>query len=137
MKTKLYRHFDKEGRLLYVGISQSAIVRLAQHKQTASWFDEVTTVTIENFETRELALAAEEQAIKAERPLYNLQHSQDTWAADLDAEIEEDLCQMWEASGTPRKEYLKAVREGSIPANLCIVATNKVEVTLPTENNNA
>lgn len=121
MKTKLYRHFDENSRLLYVGISSSAIVRLAQHKQTAHWFDEVTVVTIVNFETKELALVAEEQAIKEERPLYNLQHSQDTWAANLDAEIEEDLCQMWETSGVPRSEYKKAVRTGKLPANLCIV----------------
>jgi hypothetical protein len=71
--TQLYRHFDAEGRLLYVGISLSAIHRLAQHKKTAEWHKNIAKVTVETFETREAALLAETIAIQKENPIYNKQ----------------------------------------------------------------
>jgi hypothetical protein len=43
----LYRHFDKDGTLLYVGISLSAINRLGQHKDNAHWFSSIKRVEIE------------------------------------------------------------------------------------------
>jgi hypothetical protein len=71
--TQLYRHFDAEGRLLYVGISLSAVHRLAQHKKTAEWHKNIAKVTVETFETREAALFAETVAIQTENPTYNKQ----------------------------------------------------------------
>ena len=35
---ELYRHFDRLGELLYVGISISTMRRLAQHKTQSAWF---------------------------------------------------------------------------------------------------
>lgn len=73
-RTNLYRHFNGEGQLLYVGISLSAIQRLAQHKEHSDWFESIANVTIEQFDTREEALKAERAAIFHERPLHNIQH---------------------------------------------------------------
>lgn len=73
VETDLYRHFDASGELLYVGISLSAIGRLAQHKRRASWASQIANVTIETFPTRKEALRAEAQAIVTENPKYNLQ----------------------------------------------------------------
>lgn len=70
MSTQLYRHFDGDGNLLYVGISLSAIARLGQHK-TSHWFNQIATVTIEKFDSRDDALDAEFLAIKTENPLHN------------------------------------------------------------------
>ena len=70
MKTNLYRHFDENGALLYVGISLSAVQRLKQHEKSG-WFEDIATVTIESFDTRELALIAESKAIRQERPIHN------------------------------------------------------------------
>lgn len=70
--TELYRHFDANRRLLYVGVSLSTLERLRRHKRSSHWFAEVVYITIERFETRELALAAEKAAVKAERPRFNL-----------------------------------------------------------------
>lgn len=70
--TELYRHFDSEGRLLYVGISLSVLHRLRAHRRISPWFSQVTNITIERFETRDLALAAEKVAIKTERPKFNV-----------------------------------------------------------------
>jgi predicted GIY-YIG superfamily endonuclease len=71
-KTALYRHFNKENELLYVGISLNALNRLGQHKEHAHWFSDITDVRIEHFETRELALKAERDAVVKENPKHNI-----------------------------------------------------------------
>lgn len=70
--THLYRHFDAEGALLYVGISLSAVNRLSQHKDCSHWFDDIARVDIETFPSRHEALRAEKAAILAENPRHNL-----------------------------------------------------------------
>lgn len=71
-RTALYRHFDKEGTLLYVGISLSALNRLAQHAVHSGWYKEITRVEMEWFDTRETAMEAERNAIYNENPKHNL-----------------------------------------------------------------
>lgn len=68
----LYRHFDKDGALLYVGVSLSTLQRLADHKDCSSWFDDIARVHIERFSRREMALAAEREAIAKENPRFNI-----------------------------------------------------------------
>jgi hypothetical protein len=63
--TDLYRHFDADGTLLYVGISLSAITRLKQHKSVAGWRGKIAKVTIETLPSREAVLDAESIAIKS------------------------------------------------------------------------
>lgn len=70
----LYRHFNKDGILLYIGISLSAIQRLAQHEATSPWFEQISDVKIESYPDRESALDAERRAIENETPLYNIRH---------------------------------------------------------------
>lgn len=67
--TQLYRHYDKDGLLLYVGISSNFFAR--PHKNS-KWFYRIATITIEHYETRNLALEAETAAIVAEKPVFNL-----------------------------------------------------------------
>jgi|GEM_PF-5834944 len=69
---QLYRHFDSEGTLLYVGVSLSVLTRLVQHKSSSSWYASVTQITIENYESREDAELAEKHAIESERPIWNV-----------------------------------------------------------------
>jgi len=71
----LYRYFDKNKNLLYVGISTSAIGRMLQHKQYSFWFKSISRMTVENFNSREDAVVAEREAIKKEKPLHNKSHS--------------------------------------------------------------
>jgi len=71
LETQLYRHFDKAGNLLYVGVSLDALYRLGQHKSNAQWFSSIARVTVERFPTRGAALAAERIAIQTERPHHN------------------------------------------------------------------
>ena len=66
----LYRHFDKNGALLYVGISLSAFGRAAQHRMGSRWFNAVKSMTIEAFPIRKAARRAEIAAQQTERPLF-------------------------------------------------------------------
>jgi len=104
--TQLYRHYDARKRLLYVGISLSAVSRLSQHKDK-TWFTEIARVTVENFPSREMALSAEAAAIKAERPLYNKAKTK----SDDDCPILSDLQRFWE---TKKYKHLtkKALPDG-------------------------
>lgn len=69
-QTALYRHFDANGQLLYVGISLSAVGRLAQHRDK-EWFTAIATMTTEWFRSRDEAIFAEQAAIRDELPAYN------------------------------------------------------------------
>ena len=69
---KLYRHFDRHGTLLYVGVSLSAVTRMRGHRNVSSWYDQITRVEIETYRTRREALDAEKKAILLEGPLYNI-----------------------------------------------------------------
>ncbi len=70
-KTYLYRHFDKNDNLLYVGITNRYVARLDSHKRLSSWYEEIATVIIQIYPTRKKALKAEGIAIELENPIYN------------------------------------------------------------------
>ena len=72
--TDLYRHYSKDGQLLYIGISLSAAHRLGQHKEHSHWYSRIARVEIERFESRQQALTAEREAIAKERPAHNIHH---------------------------------------------------------------
>lgn len=68
----LYRMYDKEGALLYVGISGNVLLRIMQHQVSKPWFDDVATVDIQKFPSKAIALAKETEAIQTEAPRYNI-----------------------------------------------------------------
>lgn len=71
----LYRFFDATGALLYVGITNNPARRFMQHGVDREWWHEVETIRMQRFDDRESVLAAEREAIKAERPRYNILHA--------------------------------------------------------------
>lgn len=71
--TNLYRHFDANGALLYIGVSLNALKRLSQHQNLSPWFASISNVTIETFETKQEALLAERHAIERENPKFNIE----------------------------------------------------------------
>lgn len=73
--TSLYRHFAADGSLLYVGISLSWPTRTKAHVRGSRWFEQVAKVEIERFPTRTEALDAEREAIKREKPEFNVVHN--------------------------------------------------------------
>jgi hypothetical protein len=68
--THLYRHFNSDNELLYVGISYDAVERLKRHSTEWKWTVARSEITM--FPTREEASAAEAEAVRAERPKFNV-----------------------------------------------------------------
>lgn len=69
--TTLYRAFDAEDVLLYVGVAAHWARRFAAHERYAEWFRLIVRVELVYYETRADALAAEYEAITCEHPAYN------------------------------------------------------------------
>lgn len=67
----LYRFFDKNDQLLYVGISNNWTQRLKQHYKDSDFFEEASFITLTYFDTRAEVEAAEKLAIETEQPIYN------------------------------------------------------------------
>ena len=74
-RTALYRFFDAQGVLLYVGITVNPKQRWAHHATHKSWWPAVARRTTEWFETWRDALHAEQVAIVSEEPLHNKIHA--------------------------------------------------------------
>jgi predicted GIY-YIG superfamily endonuclease len=72
----LYRAYNADGHLLYVGISGNALHRLAEHNYASKWTSRVCTLEIEHYASRETAALAERQAIRREFPALNLAMAQ-------------------------------------------------------------
>jgi len=72
----LYRIFDIDGRLLYIGITVDFNRRMWQHSLTQPWWDEAEHFFKDSYSTRREAVKAEANAIRSERPLYNVMMNQ-------------------------------------------------------------
>lgn len=79
--TWLYRYFDANDRLLYVGIAFDVLKRAQGHRRHAAWWSQAATYTEELYPTRTAAEAAEAEAIRAEAPLFNVVHNRRRVAA--------------------------------------------------------
>lgn len=70
--TTLYRAFDVDGALLYVGMSTNALGRVYQHQLDKPWWSEVVRIELAHYVTREAAAEAEGRAIAEDGPKYNV-----------------------------------------------------------------
>lgn len=68
----LYRMFNQDGELLYVGLTNNPKTRFSNHSLAKPWFGEVANITVQTFPTREALAAAEYEAIRDESPRYNI-----------------------------------------------------------------
>jgi predicted GIY-YIG superfamily endonuclease len=74
-ETHLYRFYDDSGNLLYVGVTNSLESRFSQHQKDKPWYHQVSEIKTETYPTRDAALWAERDAIKLEKPIYNIIHN--------------------------------------------------------------
>jgi hypothetical protein len=72
-ETSVYRLYDGEDRLLYVGIAVEPFLRLDKHWKTKAWWSSVTHVVIEWFPSRQDALDEELRVIRTDAPMHNIQ----------------------------------------------------------------
>lgn len=68
----LYRCFDADSRLLYIGITANPPRRFRHHRGVKDWWAVVANIQLQTFETREALEAAEQSAIQSEQPRYNV-----------------------------------------------------------------
>lgn len=73
-RTALYRHYDADGALLYVGISDTPDKRLKQHQLHSAWAEAVASTHLVWFDNRAAAEDAERAAIRTEAPAHNVLH---------------------------------------------------------------
>ncbi len=72
----LYRFFDADDQLLYIGISLHAAQRASSHRRDKAWWPLVRNMTVESLGDidRGAAQAIERAAIIRERPMHNIVH---------------------------------------------------------------
>lgn len=71
----LYRIFNPDGALLYVGATANPGARLTNHEQHQPWWGEASEIKLQQFETLEELALAEIEAIRTEAPRYNTIHT--------------------------------------------------------------
>lgn len=71
-RTALYRFYDAQGELLYVGITNDPWRRWRQHVQEKPWYPQVKHQSVTWYDSKSAASKAETRAIRAERPEFNI-----------------------------------------------------------------
>lgn len=82
--TTLYRLWNADHALLYVGITDDLEARTEEHRADKPWWSEVDQVSTEELPSRRRALEAETRAIYWEQPRYNVLGSP-RYSADWEA----------------------------------------------------
>lgn len=67
----VYRAYDADRNLLYVGTTGKGIARVGEHTITAEWWPSVRFLIVEHAQDREHARIIETDAIERENPRYN------------------------------------------------------------------
>ena len=73
----VYRVFDANGRLIYIGSTRDLVSRFAQHERLSWWHELIADVTAVAYPEMDAARAAEEVAIQEEQPAFNVRHTTD------------------------------------------------------------
>lgn len=73
----LYRCYDADGALLYVGMTYNPPARMRQHAKRAAWYPLADSFRLTVFPSREYAAEKEREAIIRERPRFNKTHRWD------------------------------------------------------------
>lgn len=70
----VYRVFDQADTLLYVGCTRAPHTRFKHHRSQAAWYSRAHRVDWDPHPNFLTARAAESAAIRADRPLFNIEH---------------------------------------------------------------
>jgi predicted GIY-YIG superfamily endonuclease len=72
MSFVLYRIFNAENELLYVGATTNPGARYNEHSKMQPWWDQAAMIKLEHLSSHEELAIAEVEAIKSEKPKYNV-----------------------------------------------------------------
>ncbi len=70
--TSVYKLYDADGRLLYVGVTRHGYRRLNQHAKEKPWWSEVVKAEFEHLPDTRSAFAREAVLIRTASPAYNI-----------------------------------------------------------------
>lgn len=70
--TFLYRLYDAQDELLYVGITENVRLRMQRHAAIQPWWNQVERLEVATYSSRDEAEEAELRAIRGERPKMNI-----------------------------------------------------------------
>lgn len=73
----VYRHFNRDGGLIYVGLTADPTRRTYNHSRVSPWWSGIARIDWRSFPDRFAARTHEKESIRLERPLYNLNHNPD------------------------------------------------------------
>jgi hypothetical protein len=73
--TSVYRYYDSDGTLIYVGITGRGVQRQREHNERAEWWPFVRRQDVEHFDNRPEAAARERDLIGRHCPPFNRQHN--------------------------------------------------------------
>ena len=96
----LYRCFNADGDLLYVGITSEGFKRFRVHGNRKEWWPEVDTIKVQHFETQADCRAEEKRLIRALQPPYN--------ARDLGPQGDPTLIQIYQRCRSCHRTYRPA-----------------------------
>lgn len=120
----LYRFFDADRRLLYIGItSVQLILRWEQHRVDKPWWRQVAYAEFTHYDTRAEAIAAERAAIAAEDPVHNVAGKVSTFSRVCDRTSPVDCskhvlvgpCDIAKRIGVPADTVHKWGNRGALP----------------------
>lgn len=118
----LYRFYDAQDRLLYIGISLNAAQRASQHKAKKSWWTDVRRMEVTPLGTitRSDAEQIERAAIQDEQPLHNIVHNTSRhtiinatleWACEICGETIDDGDGYIELPRSERRRYTEQLKD--------------------------
>lgn len=116
----LYRLWDQEGTLLYVGVTVNPFNRPWMHRSQKAWGAEIHRDTLEEFPSKEAALVAEREAIIREKPKYNKRLTYATRLSD------DQVCQFHRALDIAWAEILKTDIDRALGNLIIQEAKNRV-----------
>jgi uncharacterized protein len=72
----VYRHYDRYGNLLYVGVTNRGERRMKEHAKDKVWWSVVSHTRYEHYDNRQAALDREAHLIRAYSPPFNKVHNE-------------------------------------------------------------
>jgi excinuclease UvrABC nuclease subunit len=90
----VYRLYDANGALLYVGRTKDIVSRIRAHRQATPWWAEVDAMKTDVFPTPEEAASAEREQVRSLSPLYNKHFNPGNRNTQRKVKVEDDASRL-------------------------------------------
>lgn len=114
----VYRIYDTDDRLIYIGHSCSLQQRFVDHSQSAWWWSLAARIAIQLHPDRNSVRAAEAVAIQEEQPMFNVACTgRDRMDFEHWTDNDRRVCGLWQLATWERPAYLPPVPLDLRPRN--------------------